>query len=93
MLICCRLSKLSLDTRVSAAFLAVNLQQGLERSSHEWGWYVVLGYLLLYGRTLCAVVGVVSSPGQSAEASANAVQPLRVRLSRVNDHLARIFCV
>ena len=44
MLICCRLSKLSLDTRVSAAFLAVNLQQGLERPSHEWGWYVVLGY-------------------------------------------------
>ena len=40
---------------------------------------------LLYGRALCAVVGVVSSPGQSAEASANAVQPLRVRLSRVND--------
>ena len=28
---------------------------------------------LLYGRTLCAVVGVVRSPGQSAEASANAV--------------------
>lgn len=26
-----------------------------------------------YGRTLCAVVGVVSSPGQSAETSANAL--------------------
>ena len=43
---------------------------------------LVCSVRLLYGRTLCAVVGVVSSPGQSAEASANAVQPLRVRLSK-----------
>ena len=52
---------------------------------------LVCSVRLLYGRALCAVVGVVSSPGQSAEASANAVQHLRVRLRRVNDHFARIF--
>ena len=31
---------------------------------------LVCSVRLLYGRALCAVVGVVSSPGQSAEASA-----------------------